>query len=396
MEQDREKPFRVALLINSATTADRERIRGILRFAVTRGHWQTFLFRDHLANRHFAKTAHWCPDGIIAERFAFDEAMQQYGHDCCRARCAILLDTDFKLPFRCRQAVTRCDNESVGRMAAEFFLKRRYASYAVVDTPNKRAWADARREAFAARMAQAGAKCDAYLSSATRDLDDDMARMGTWLRSLPKPCALFAVVDHRAKHVLDIAAESGIAVPDELAVMGVDNDNMICEFTHPTLTSIDIDYNRNGFMAAEGLDTLMRGGKLATHNLSYGALGIVERLSTADISGSLRIVAIAREFIRRNAASDMSVEDVARVARCSARLLQQKFRAILGHTPVEEIRSVRLDLAAKLLRDTQTPVDSIGDFCGFKTLSNLKGAFKRKFGVSMSAYRRKPLVPSSR
>ena len=72
------------------------------------------------------------------------------------------------------------------------------------------------------------------------------------------------------------------------------------------------------------------------------------------------------------------------------------FHAILGHTPVEEVRSVRLDLTARLLRDTQTPVDSIGDFCGFKTLSDLKSAFKRKFVVSMRAYRRKPLVPSSR
>ncbi len=118
------QPFRVALLVNSATTADRERIRGILRFAATRGRWHTFLFRDHLANLHFVKTGRWCLDGMIAERFAFEDVMRQYGRDFCRARCAVLLDSVFRLPFRCRQAVTRCDNASVGCFVAEFFLKR--------------------------------------------------------------------------------------------------------------------------------------------------------------------------------------------------------------------------------------------------------------------------------
>lgn len=207
------------------------------------------------------------------------------------------------------------------------------------------------------------------------------------MRDLPKPCALFATVDHRAKHVLDIAAEIGVKVPDELAVIGVDNDDMICEFTSPSLTSINLDFEQNGFLAAKALEKLMRGDENVADSLSFGVLGIVERLSTSDQSGTARIVSRAREFIRLNAASDISVDDVARVVGCSPRLLQQRFHDILGHSPIAEVRNARLDLAAKLLRGTQTPIDRIGDLCGFKTLSNFKAAFKSRFGMSMSAYR---------
>ena len=390
------QPFRVALLVNSATTADRERIRGILRFAATRGRWHTFLFRDHLANLHFVKTGRWCLDGMIAERFAFEDVMRQYGRDFCRARCAVLLDSVFRLPFRCRQAVTRCDNASVGCFVAEFFLKRGYASYAVVGTPNRRAWSDERCKAFAARLAHDGIACDAYRVEYGEDWRDETARLGAWLCGLPKPCALFAVVDHRAKHVLDIAAEAGVKVPDELAVLGVDNDDMICEFTSPTLSSVCLDFEQSGFQAAEKLDRMMQGGGPRGPELCFGVRGVVERLSTAGMSGSMRIVSRAREFIRQNAASDLSLGDVARVAGCSPRLLQLKFRAVLGRSPVDEIRNVRLELAAKMLRGTQTPIDRIGDFCGFRTLSNLKSAFKEKFGMSMSAYRTSPSSQSCR
>lgn len=379
--------LKVALLVNSATHADRERIRGILRFAATCGRWHTFLFRDHLATQHFAKTAHWCPDGIIAERFAFEEAMRQYGRDCCRARCAVLLDSVFRLPFRCKTAVTSCNNEAVGRAAADFYMKRGYSAYAVVGTPNRRNWSEARGKAYAARLAEAGFPCSTYNPKDTRDWGDEISRLGEWLQDLPKPCALFATVDHRAKHVLDIAAETGVKVPDELAVIGVDNDDMICEFTSPSLTSINLDFEQNGFLAAKTLEKLMQGDENVADSLSFGVLGIVERLSTSDQTGTVRIVSRAREFIRLNAASDISVDDVARVVGCSPRLLQQRFHDILGHSPIVEVRNTRLELAAKILRGTQTPVDRIGDLCGFKTPSNLKAAFKVKFGMSMSAYR---------
>jgi len=119
----------------------------------------------------------------------------------------------------------------------------------------------------------------------------------------------------------------------------------------------------------------------------YGITGIVERQSTTDLSGSVRLVTIAQEFIRIHATADISLADIASACGCSERVLQAKFKKALGSSPVEQLIERRLTLAADILRQTETPVDRIGEFCGFKTLSNLKAAFKKKYGCTMSEWR---------
>ena len=259
-----------------------------------------------------------------------------------------------------------------------------------------------RGELFAEAAREAGISVSVYRPPAgNRDWDAEERRMAKWLLSLPKPCGVLAPFDARAKQVLDICRVSGIAVPEQVQVCGVDNEEWICEQTLPSLTSIELDFDRGGYHAADTLDSLLCAGTPrpdadATPSApslvrSYGVRGVVERLSTQDAKGTARLVLRAQEFIRRHAASPISVADVVKAAGCSASLLQRAFRTVLGMTPVRALQEARLERARDLLEHTTTPISDIARLCGLESEGHLKVLFRRRFGSSMRDWRRKGL-----
>jgi len=260
-----------------------------------------------------------------------------------------------------------------------------------------RHWSNERFDGFAGQLAANGKTVVQYRSGRPRsDWGKEQTNLIRFLRDLSKPCGILAALDERAKQVLNACHMCGISVPEQISVLGVNNEHFICETAIPTLSSIEPELEESGYMAAAALDHLMHGGAIPNVE-TYGVKGIVERLSTSDMSGKSRIVSIAEDFIRRNATTPIAPSDIAVACRCSLRLLQRSFAAVLGVSPAQRLRQERLSRVCDMLAKTSTPLELVGGMCGFQNAKHLKTLFKRTYSQTMGEYRLKINVrgPSS-
>ena len=291
----------------------------------------------------------------------------------------------------CNLAFVRNDDRKIGLAAAKKFLSSRlFASFGFVGSYVRNYCSILREEGFRAGL---GANRD-IRSYPQNELVDgspaDIAALGRWLASLPKPAAVMAVHDLRATHVISAAKDRGIAIPKELSIIGVDNDELLCEFTSPPLTSIAPDYIHEGELAAEVLHALMEGKTAskspATHKSSR--FEVVERDTTRPTTVSGHLAKEAMAFIRQNFKSGIRAEDVIRsVPGRSRRLVDVRFREMYGCSLHEAILRVRYaELKRRLVR-SKAPIGELMRSCGFSDLSNAKRLFKSRFGMSMREWR---------
>ena len=377
---------RVAILIPSDCKAHRERIAGILRYVTSHPHLEAVLTGDHVANRRLSDLTGLKLDGLMTtpEYLCQSSLMRRIA----APSVVIANGRNLTPPPGCRRfGAVVCDNEGVGKCGAEFFLKKNLTSFAFVGMAEAQAWANERLNGFRDTLAQHGFGCRIYRPPAGTGWKAEEHALRGFLQKLPKPCGLLAAFDSRAKHAIDICSRIGIAVPQQISVLGVDNDEMFCEWSRPSISSIYPEFEMSGYRLAELLDSLMRSPPKPQVVLRYGVTGIVERLSTLDLTGSARIVTLAREYIRKNAKAPVKLTDIAAAASCSPRILQRRFQEVIGKTPIEELRQQRLEHVCEMLAKTTTPIDLVGGFCGFNSNSNLKAAFKARYGMSLSAYR---------
>ena len=220
--------------------------------------------------------------------------------------------------------------------------------------------------------------------------DQDIAALMKWLVGLPKPAAVMAIYDMRATHVLTAAQKGGVAIPKEISVIGVDNDELLCDFTSPSLTSVAIDFVRAGMLAAQSLDGMMRKGKRAESFVKAvdGRPRIVERESTARLAPAVSLVERAMSYIRKNALSEINVTDVVEHLGVSRRLADRRFREIEKSSIMETIISIRLNEVKSRLASTRLPIGLITQACGFKNDNYAKNLFRRRFGMSMREWRK--------
>jgi len=176
-------------------------------------------------------------------------------------------------------------------------------------------------------------------------------------------------------------------VPDDIAVVGVDNDLTICENTTPTLSSVFPDFEGGGYLAAELLENLLRGIRGKPRHLTYGIRGVIQRRSSLHLRRSDQLIATAVEFIRLNACAGITVPDVAGHLNVSRRYAECHFRAVLGRSILNEIQNRCLERICALLRETNQPIRQIGESCGYDSETYLKTLFKRRFGMTMRDYR---------
>ena len=199
-----------------------------------------------------------------------------------------------------------------------------------------------------------------------------------------------AIYDMRATHVLTAAQKGGVAIPKEISVIGVDNDELLCDFTSPSLTSVAIDFVRAGMLAAQSLDGMMRKGKRAESFVKAvdGRPRIVERESTARLAPAVSLVERAMSYIRKNALSEINVTDVVEHLGVSRRLADRRFREIEKSSIMETIISIRLNEVKSRLASTRLPIGLITQACGFKNDNYAKNLFRRRFGMSMREWRK--------
>ena len=386
--------LRIAFFISRSTKLTREWFRGTMLYTRHNPKWFVRMFElgDGI-NEQLLDFGTLRPDGIIAcgvpVRF-----LQKFFRE--RGMGDVPIMAFPQVPYAGVGTVS-LDGEGVATRAIDLFLSRgcRHVAYVGTHLPNGVRLSRSLAKAFSACAAKAGVRCTVvprkvYSSIGIRVSECD--GIMEVLKGLPKPCGILAYDDGIGRDLLDLCRLADINVPGEAFVLGMDDNALVCEHAYPTLSSIQIDYERTGFLAARALDDMIYGRTNELPRLSCGVKGVTERASTQDPRGSGRIVALACEYIAQNACRPGGIDqqDVANHFGVSVRVLQIRFKeSVFASTILKEIQRVQLENVCRLLATTDRSISDITFASGFCSLSRLKAVFLKKFGMTMREYRKR-------
>jgi LacI family transcriptional regulator len=329
----------------------------------------------------------WPGDGILTAINTEEEAA------CAKSLSIPIVNVSSALPS---PPVPSCviDNRAIGLLAADHLISKGFRSYAYYGLKDVE-YSRQRGEGFASELAQSGYSCQEFLSYPTYHLKgSDWLRqnhvLAEWLQGLTKPLGLFAVSDYRARQALDACRLVGLSVPEEVAIVGMGNEELVCAHVYPGITSISRNNHLQGFRSAELLDCLMRGEPVEDELHPIAPLEIVERDSTRTFAVSDARLREALEFLHTHLHEPLfSIDDVTREAGVSRRWLEYAFRDALGETPYQYLRRQRLARARRLLvEEPKTKIYTIAQHSGFSSAKQLTMTFQQDVGMSPREYRR--------
>jgi LacI family transcriptional regulator len=378
---------KVVLLINPSREHTRGILSGIAKYARLHGSWTFYRpleyreprFRQKLPS--VLKALH--PDGILMREPPHADEIIEMG--------VPILSFPYTRERIPGIANVVTDHVAVGKMAAEHLLDRGFRCFAYCGFDDWW-WSRKRQEAFRRKVEEAGFPVDTYKlprAKSKRTWSKEIVAIADWLRRLPKPVGLMASNDDRAELVIEACKMPGLGVPDEVAVVGVDNDRTVCELSSPPLSSVALNLGKAGYDAAALLDRMMASGLDATQTISIQPVHVVTRLSTDVLAVDDPDVAAALRYIRGHARTSVGVAAV--VANCGAsrRVLEKRFRRVLGHTIHDEIARVRIERVTAMLTETQTPISQIARELDFPDVAHLSRCFRRATGLSPLQYRKR-------
>ncbi len=299
---------------------------------------------------------------------------------------------NYWMPENPELAQVDVDPAATGSLAADYLLTANYRRLAALSFHPKHMLAHtARIEAFAEQCHQQNQPCELFIPediSLRGDLSDHLsASILAWIRSGDLPVAIFCSADPTAHSLLRILHKNGLHVPDDVAVLGCENDGKICRGSFPSLSSVHLPYRQVGFESARLLDALITGRTPKNRQIFLPPETVTERMSTSLFATSDAQIHRAIEFIRRHACENVSVHDVARHAGLTLDTLQHRFKQEIGHGPSKELQRMRLEKAKEMLRNTDLPLEEIAEATGYKTAHYLSRAFKEKTGKTARKYR---------
>ena len=375
----------VALLIETSNSYGRGLLEGVISYAREHELWSIYL-PEHRRGEHPPRwLARWNGDGMIAriENVEIARAVARTGLPVIDVSAARTLPA---IPW------VETDDQAIARVAVEHLVERGFRRLAFCGDPRFN-WSNWRAEHFERLGREAGCQTQVYRSPARHgrsvSWDREHRNLIRWIRRLRPPIGIMACYDIKGRELLDACRDCGIAVPEEAAVIGVDNDPLICELCFPPLSSVIPDTRRTGYLAAELLDQLMRGEELAGAAHLVPPLGVCTRRSTEGLAVDDSEIAAALRFIREYACDGINVGDVLRRVPLSRRTFEMRFVRLLSRTPHEEITRVRMDRVKQLLSETDLPLNAISRRAGFSGQDYMSVAFKRLEGMAPSAYRDK-------
>jgi LacI family transcriptional regulator len=386
------RPPHVALLVETSSIAGRRILQGIARYLRSHRPWSVFVEQRALETVPPSWLESWRGDGVISRwsRPAFAEAIR-------KARVAAI-DLTHRGPSIGLPRIAS-EDDTIGRLAAEHLIERGFRCLAFCGFTDIR-WSIRRRESFLGALGGQVAPGRVYESPwggpEAQSWERDQQAIGRWLKLLPKPVGILACNDVRGLHVLDACQRAGLHVPEEAAVIGVDDDPLLCELCDPPLTSVVPNMERIGYEAAELLDRLMAGGEAGFEERMIPPLGVVTRLSTDVLAIDDARVATAVRFIRQHACEGITVRDVLEQIPLSRTALERQFRRYLGRSPQAEIRAVQLKRVKQLLAETDLKMERIAELAGFDHPEYLCVVFKRELGRPPGQFRREAQAVPSR
>ena len=373
------------MIIETSSAYGRDLLSGIVRFMRMHDEWSVFLEQRDLWKQPPSWLNDWHGDGIISRATTpkLLEAIAKTG-------VPLVEVTDRGIENDLPQV--RSDDVEIGRMGAEHLLDRGYERFGFCGFKGE-AWSQRRESGFVQKIEEnSQAQCWRYNSTwhgrAARSWEDEQQCIMDWLQEMTPPFAVMACNDVRGQHVIDACSKLELAVPEQTAVVGVDNDDLLCRVCSPPLSSVIPNAKTVGFRAAETLAQLMDGKQPAKRTQFIEPLGVATRQSTDVVAIEDRDIAAALHYIRKNACNALTVAEVVENNSVSRSTLERQLRKYLGRTPQEEIRRVQVKRARELLLTTDLPADKIAGLCGFEHSEYLHVVFKRVTGMTTGEFRK--------
>ena len=374
----------VIYIYGSKTSQNRQKISGIAAYAKRKGwNFQTVEIIGSLKELH-ALSNLWHPDGYIANCSA--EAIRKVFRNFRNAP-TVLFEYP-RLNDDRRVAYISSDVEETAKLAAKSLLTLGLANYGYANWHRETPWNTARRESFRRIILQHGKSLHTF-STTEETTARAVRRLAAQIDKLPKPIGIFAVNDIVAEKIVSACRLIGANVPNDVAILGVDNNVELCERSSPTISSIDLDHEKSGWMAAELLDRLIQDQTAKACNQNYPPTRIIHRESLRRFNIFNSVISNAVEQIRKEACSGLTAGDVLKRLPWSRRHSEKLFRTITGKRIHEEILNVRLENAKDMLKNQILPIEHIAHNSGYATLHAFSVFFKSKTGMSPMSWRKR-------
>jgi LacI family transcriptional regulator len=375
----------VLLLVETSRAYGRGLVEGIARYAEEHGPWSIHFEERGLTAPLPSWLKSWRGDGVISRTTRRLDMAELRG---------LKLPVVELFPNQAHKPpLVRPDEETIARLAAEHFLDRSLSNFAFFCL-EQGLWVRWRRDAFQQVLQERGYDCHTFSNASQRrpvvkkKRPADDHRVIRWLEKLPKPCGIFCATDEQALQLIRSCRTCGVLVPEQIAVLGVDNDPVICGVCYPRLSSIDLGSERIGYEAAAILDRMMAGKAPPNKGVCIEPAQIFTRQSTDTLAIEDPDMAQAVRLIREQACRQLRVAHIADALGLSCRVFEQRFQAALNRTPKEEIVRVKMEHAKMLLSETDMPLTSVAKESGFSSLAYFSRAFRQRIGIPPRAYRK--------
>lgn len=374
----------VALIVDTALESGRGVFRGIMRFAHEYGSWLIYHEPRSISESPPPWLPRWRGDGIIAR-------LQNRRIANAVIRTGLPAVDTLGVASVPGIPVVHVDNRAIARLAANHLLERGINSFGFYNMRGVN-WSEERCAAFKAIVEAEGYQCSVCsvpaVGSTAWSWEREQDRLVHWLKRLRKPAGVMVCSDWRGQAVMEACRRAGLSVPDEIAVIGADNDPALCDSCDPPLSSVVINYEQVGFEAAQCLHRLMNGAQPPRSPVLMEPMRVQSRRSTDIMAVSEGPVAAAVRLIREKACSGLAVEDILKQVHMSRSVLQRRFRKLLGRTLHDEIVNTRLNEARFLLTESDLPIREIAERSGFKHQEYMGYVFKSRLNATPLQVRR--------
>ncbi len=371
----------IALLVETSNAFSRELLHGVRDWMRAHGSWAIHLSEQGRGNQPPPWLKRWSGDGIIAriENETIASAVRACGVPTVNVSASGLAP---------EYPAVISDSAAIAEQAATHLLERGLRHFGYCGDA-RFSWSQRHGENLVTALRERGHTCEVF-PCATGDSADwrrEQSKLARWLKSLPKPVGVMTCYDIRGQQVLDVCRAMGLRVPEDVAVIGQHNDELLCELCDPPLSSVIPNARRAGFEAAALLDRLMRRRAVARKRIEIPPIGIATRQSTDLVAVEDERLARAMRFVREHAHEMISVEDIARAAGISRSLLERKFREAFGRSPWDQVLQLRLRQAEQLLSQSRLNIAEIAERTGFGAPEYFSAVFRKLTGTSPRAAR---------
>lgn len=380
--------YKIILLLDFAEEYSKCLLKGISKYSADHGHWSfcrmPLYYRETLGVKGILNWAKdWKAHGIIGQLY------NEMENDLYQSPIPVIAQ-DFKERFRFIPNITGQYRET-GKLGAEYFLNKGYSHFAFYGF-NNIVWSRERAEGFEFAVNQAGFHVHYFEHKKARSTDlwyYKSNSLSKWLKSLPKPIALMACDDNQGVHITEACKQNNIRVPQEVAVLGVDNDVMLCELSDPPLSSIELDIERAGYDTARAMDLMITGRAKFYRDILVPPLKVVTRNSTDIYASQDDYVAIVLDFIHKNVDQNLLVDQIVKEVPMSRRSLEKRFVEITGLPIYKYIFKLRIEKLAQKLVSSELSVFEIALEMGLPDSKNISRQFRQVMGCTPLEYRKR-------